>query len=92
MRNVEGFEWDENAFMFNKDLIESYNKDSNTRYFLKVDVQYPERLHKPCNDLLFLPRKRMKSRKNLRTLKQALNYGVLLKKVHKVIKFSQKAW
>ena len=28
----------------------------------------------------------------MRNLKQTLNYGLLLKKVHKVIKFNQKAW
>ena len=29
---------------------------------------------------------------HIRALKQALNHGQVLKKVHKVIKFSQKAW
>ena len=53
MRNVEGFEWDENAFMFNKDFIKSCNKDSNTRYIFEIDVQYPERSHKLCNDFPF---------------------------------------
>ena len=28
----------------------------------------------------------------MRILKQALNHGVVLKKVHKVIEFNQKAW
>ena len=28
----------------------------------------------------------------LRALKQALNYGLLLKKVHRVIQFNQEAW
>ena len=28
----------------------------------------------------------------LRALKQALNYGLLLKKVHRVIEFNQEAW
>ena len=28
----------------------------------------------------------------MRNLKQTLNYGLLLKKVHKVITFNQKAW
>ena len=30
--------------------------------------------------------------KNLQNLKQALNYGIVLRKVHKVIKFNQNAW
>ena len=29
---------------------------------------------------------------NLQSLKQALNYGIVLRKVHKVIKFNQNAW
>ena len=29
---------------------------------------------------------------NLQNLKQALNYGIVLRKVHKVIKFNQNAW
>ena len=28
----------------------------------------------------------------IRNLKQALNHGLVLKKVHRVIKFNQKAW
>ena len=50
---VEGFEWYENATMFNEDFMKSYNEDSNMRYFLEVDVQYPEGLHELRNDLLF---------------------------------------
>ena len=30
--------------------------------------------------------------KNMRILKQALNHGLVLKKVHRVIKFNQEAW
>ena len=29
---------------------------------------------------------------HIRNLKQALNYGLVLKKVHKVIKFNENAW
>ena len=29
---------------------------------------------------------------HIRNLKQALNHGIILKKVHRVIKFNQKAW
>ena len=29
---------------------------------------------------------------NIRALKQALNHGLILKKVHKVIQFNQEAW
>ena len=69
-------------------------------------VQYPETLHNLHNDLLLLP-ERMKFEKveklvanfndktecvrHITNLKQALNYGLVLKKVHKIIKFNQKA-
>ena len=68
---------------------------------------YNEKLHELHNDLPFLP-ERMKIEKfeklvaNLhdkfeyvaliRNLKQALNHGLVLKKVHKLIKFNQNAW
>ena len=29
---------------------------------------------------------------HIRSLKQALNYGLILKKVHRVIQFNQEAW
>ena len=29
---------------------------------------------------------------HIRSLKQALNHGLILKKVHRVIQFNQKAW
>ena len=29
---------------------------------------------------------------HIRNLKQALNYGLILKKVHKVVEFNQEAW
>ena len=32
-----------------------YNEKRDEAYFLKVDVQYPEKLHELHNDLLFLP-------------------------------------
>ena len=49
------FKWVEEGSQFNEDFIKSYNKDSDERYFFKVDVQYHENLHKLQNDLTFLP-------------------------------------
>ena len=73
----------------------------------KVDVEYPIRLHDLHCDLPFLP-ERMRINKcdklvcnlydqknyvvHIRSLKQALNYGLVLKTLHRVIKFNQKAW
>ena len=74
---------------------------------LEVDVQYLEKLHELHNDLPFLP-ERMKIKKveklvanlhdkieyiiHIRNLKQALNHRLVLRKVHRVIKFNQNAW
>ena len=36
--------------------------------------------------------KNIRNLKHIRNLKQALNHGLVLKKVHRVIKFNQNAW
>ena len=104
---VNDFEWIKDTLKFDEDLISNYNEESDAGYFLKVDVQYIEKLHELHNDLPFLT-ERMKIEKveklvaNLhhksehvihkRNLKQALHHGLVLKKVHKAIKFNQNAW
>ena len=40
-----GFEWVEEASQLTKDFIKIYNEDSDLGYFIKDDVQYPEKLH-----------------------------------------------
>ena len=37
---VNGFKWVETLLEFNEDFIKKYNEDSNTGYFLEVDVEY----------------------------------------------------
>ena len=72
-----------------------------------MDVKYPKRLHKLHSDLPFLS-ERMKSDKcnklvcnllnekkyvtHINSLKQALNHGLKLKKIHRIIEFNQEAW
>ena len=92
---------------FNKIFIKNYNENSDIGYFLEVDVEYPKKLFSSHKDLPFLPeRKKLEKVEKLvcsiedkekyvihiRALKQALNNGLKLKKVHRVIKFKQKAW
>ena len=82
-------------------------KNSDKGYILEVDVDYPSKLHKLHSDMPVLPEKMKidKTQKlvyNLRDkkkyvvhisiLKQALNHGLKLKKVHRVIEFNQEAW
>ena len=92
---------------FNEDFIKNYNQESDQGYFLEVAVQYFEKLHEFDNDLPFLP-ERMKIEKveklvanvhdktkyviHIRNLKQALNHGLVFKKVHRVIKCDHNAW
>ena len=92
---------------FNKDFIKKYDEDSNTGYSLEVDTDYPKELFNLYKDLPFLPeRKKVEKVEKLicsiedkekyvihiRTLKQALNHGLKLKKVHRTIQFKQKDW
>ena len=103
---VNKFEWIENTFQFNEDFIKKYNEEIDEGYFLGVYVQHPEKLHELHNGLPFL-RERMKIEKfqklvtnlhdntgyviHIRKLKQGLNHGLISKKVHRRIKFDQKA-
>ena len=69
-------------------------------YFLELDVQYLEKLHEPHNNLPFLLEKmkiinlhdKTEYVIHIRNLKQAMNHRLILKKVHRVIKFNQNAW
>ena len=74
-------------------------------HFTKADVQYSQELHEIHNGWPFLS-VRMKIKKieklvanlydkkyfiHIRNLKQALNQGLLLNKIHRIIKFDQKS-
>ena len=92
---------------FNEDFIKNYDEDSDKIYIFKVDIEYPKILQKSHSDLPFLP-ERMKINKcnklacnlydknnyavHIRSLKQALDHRLILKKVHGVIQFNQEAW
>ena len=104
---VNGFKWVENTSKIDEEFIKNYDGDSDKEYILEVDVKYPRKLHDLHSDLPFLP-KRMKTDKgkklvrnlrnkkkyvvHIRSLKQALNHELKLKKVHRIIEFNQEAW
>ena len=105
--NLNNFEWIKDTSQFNEDFIRNYNEESDKGYFLEVDVQYLEELHELLNCLPFLPGrmeiervKKLVANLHDRTeyvihiskSKQALNNGLVLKKVHKVIKFNKSTW
>ena len=57
---INNFEWmKEFTSQFNEDFTKTYNEKSDDGYFLEVDVQYLQKVHKLYNDLPFLP-ERMK--------------------------------
>ena len=104
---VNNFEQIKDNSQFNEDFIKNYNEESDEGYFIKVGVQYLEKLHELHNDLPFLP-ERIEIEKveklvaNLHdkteyviriiNLKQPLHHEIILRKIHKVIKFNQNAW
>ena len=99
---VNGFKW-KTILKFDEDFIKNYGKG----YILEVYVEYPKNLHDLHSDLSFLP-ERMKINQcsklacnlydknnyvvHIRSLKQALDHELILKKIHRVIQFKQKAW
>ena len=92
---------------FNENFIKNYDEDSDKGYIFEVDVEYPNNLNNLHSNMSFLS-ERMKINKwsklvgnfydkknyvvHIRLLKQALNHGLILKKIHKVIQFNQEAW
>ena len=93
--------------VINEDFIKNYDENNDKGYIFEVDVKYPKRLHELHSDLPFLP-ERMEIKKckklvcnlynkkkyvaHINTLKQALNHGLKLIKIHIVIEFNQEAW
>ena len=92
--------------VINEEFIKNYNENDNKGYILEEDVKYPKRLHELHSDLPFLS-ERMKIDKcnklvcnlfnkkkyvtHITSLKQALNHGLKLKKIHRIIEFNQEA-
>ena len=60
---VNGFKWVQNlsecnSIRFNEDFIKKYDENSYIRYFLQVDIDYPEELFNLHRDLPFLPERK----------------------------------
>ena len=87
--------------------MKNYNENSDMGCFLEVDVGYPKKLWSSHKELPFLPeRKKIEKVEKLvcsiedkekyfihiRALKQALNHGLILTEVHRVIQFNQEVW
>ena len=103
---VNGFKWENDIPRFNENFIKNDNENSDVGYFLEVDIEYPKRLWNFHKDLPFLPGRKKSGNVEkvvcsiedkekyviyIIALKQALNHGLVLKHVHRVIKFNQEA-
>ena len=100
---IDSFKCKKNISKFNEDFIKNYDEDNDKGYILEVDVEYPKNLHDLHSNLPFLE-ERMKINKcrklicnlydrnnyivYINFLKQGLNHGLILKKVHRVIQFN----
>ena len=104
---VNGFKLIKNVTEIDGKFTKNYNEDSDKGYIFEVDVKYPRRLHDLHSDLPFLPRRmeidkckklvcNLRNKKkyvvHIRSLKKALNYGLKLKKAHRIIEFNQESW
>ena len=103
---INGFKWIDNNEI-NEDFIKNYDENNDKGYIFEIDVKYPKRLQELHSDLPFLP-ERMEINKckklvcnlynkkkyvaHINTLKQALNHGLKLKKIHRVTELNQEAW
>ena len=105
--SVRGFRWMEDISKIDEDFVKDYNKNDNKGYILDVDIDYPSKLQNLHSDLPFLPERmvinntkklvcNLNDKKNyivhINVLKQALDHGLKLRKVHRVIEFEQEAW
>ena len=104
---VRGFKWVNDISKIDEDFVKDYNKNDNKGYILDVDVDYPSKLQNLHSDLPFLPERmiinntkklvcNLNDKKNyivhINVLKQALDHGLKLGKVHRVTEFEQEAW
>ncbi|XP_031633841.1 uncharacterized protein LOC116347406, partial [Contarinia nasturtii] len=72
------------------DAIMNLPDDGQHGYIFEVDLHYPESLHDMHNDFPLCAEKRRLPDDAM--LKLALRHGMILKKVHRILKFRQSAW
>ena len=83
---VNNFIWLKGTSHFNGDFIKNYDEESDKGCFLKVGVQYLEKLLELYNEKPFLPERKKKKKvenectMHIRNLKQALYHKLVLKK------------
>ena len=90
-----------------KRLVDMFSAEKNYGYLLEVDVSYLKKLHNLRNDIPFMCSKmkvngveklitnlydKRKYIVHIRALKQALDHGLKLEKIHRCIRFRQSPW
>ena len=90
-----------------KTIVEELVEKRDRGYLLEVDVAYPKELHHSHNDLPFMCAKmkingveklvpnlyyKRKYVIHIKALKQAINHGLVLERIHRCIEFEQSAW
>ena len=101
---VNCLKWIKILSQFNESFTRNYNENSDIGYFPEVDIDFLEKSFNLHKDLLFShERKKVNKVEKLicsiedkekyviyiKVLKQALNHGLVLRKVHRVIQFNQ---
>ena len=104
---IDKFTWETDLSIFTSDFIKNYDSHSDVGYIFYLDIIYHEELYELHKDLPFLPDRMDVNKVNkliasahdqtnyvihIYALKQALNHGLIFKKVHAVISFNHAAW
>ena len=93
--------------MFDEEFIKNYDENSDKGFLYEVDAEYPKIIGMSHINISFLPKRRKRGKVtklmgtiedkekyivHISALKQALNHGLKLKKIHRIIQFKQKEW
>ena len=101
------FRWAKKLPIYTEHATKMYDENSEYSVILELDVEYPVMTHIKHKDLPILPQRKKVNKVHkfvttlddkekyvihIAALKQALNHGLKLKKVHRVIEFKQEEW
>ena len=101
------FKWAKKTSIYKKQAIKMYNENGDYGAILEVDIEYPTMTRIKHKDSPFYPQRKKINKvyklvttlddkekyvKQITLLKQTLDHGLKLKKVHRVIEFKQETW
>ena len=103
---ISGFRWAKKLSIYTDEAIKLYDENGNYGATLEVDIEYPTMARINHKNLPFLSERRKTNKVHkpvttlddkekyiihISALKQALDHGLKLKKLHRVIEFKQEA-